>query len=651
MNGSNNIFLQVFEIQIMDENDIEIIIPEDETPVVCPKCQTSSPEGSNFCLNCGLSLLPPRPNRANWFWLTVCVIILAAMLVYFVQRLSKYESRKNVPQISQLAVPAPRKKSKPAVEEKVTVKKEPKVRQISEKVNMQVGLVLIKDISGKIIREMSVPVLAGGWVALPKRFCLGGAEWDLKMGSEKVSRFVAGLYNDYDQVGLWRIFDDFAIESFELYPWSAELPTTWLSLESDGAPEPLKISNPVEQGYFTEVSLPAGFDEPGVLLQNDRVVGWTFGDIAAGAFVWNGDEGSYLIPEIRVDDFYRITFANSREEEFAKAFAMGKDYRELERLEAFANGFRFEPKLSKEDTPVNLSKTNVIKTMQTLADTAINAGSARAVANLFDAQNLAAAGDIVLLMTVSRATAQSYGFEDGIELTENVVAQLAPLKEDDSIQLIKFYSELYQNWIATLYNKGSLQGAWRAFRLGSRKLPDDPAIHLLGVQLALAENDWATAEELLEEREYPAALRDKVQNLRNQIAASKGQEGKIVVYFTPGSRVIPLSAVLNRDTNQDFIVDTGASMVTIPRSTAEYLGLAVDERNPMRRVVTANGIKYAPEVTLYSITIDGWEVNDVRALVLDIPDQPGLGLLGLNFLQNFRVDMNQEQGVLLLEPR
>ena len=92
-------------------------------------------------------------------------------------------------------------------------------------------------------------------------------------------------------------------------------------------------------------------------------------------------------------------------------------------------------------------------------------------------------------------------------------------------------------------------------------------------------------------------------------------------------------------------------MVTIPRATAEYLGLAVDDRNPMRRVVTASGIRYAPEVTLYSITIDGWEVSDVRALVLDIPEQPELGLLGLNYLENFRVDLRTEEGVLLLEPR
>ena len=90
-------------------------------------------------------------------------------------------------------------------------------------------------------------------------------------------------------------------------------------------------------------------------------------------------------------------------------------------------------------------------------------------------------------------------------------------------------------------------------------------------------------------------------------------------------------------------------MVTIPRYTALELGLAIP--NPKRKVFTAGGVKYAPEVNISSITIEGWEVNNVKALVLDIPNQPGWGLLGLNYLQRFRMDMNTEEGVLLLEPR
>jgi len=573
------------------------------------------------------------------------------MMVYFYQRLSEFESKKNIPLISKLAVPAPRKKNSVAVKDDVTVKKDKIVQPVSEKAKIPVGLVVIKDITGKVINELPVPVVGGGWVALPKRICLGGAEWILKMGPDTEVSIVAGLYNDDDRVGLWRILDDFTIAGPELFPWSAEEPTTWLSIRSADSPEPLAIINPRQQGYFIESSLPEDFNEIGILIQNNRAVGWTFGDLAAGAFAWNGDQGSYLLPEIRVDDFYRITFANSREEEFTRALGMGEDYLELESLEAFANGFRFESKLSAKDTPANLQKENVIKRMESLISEAVKAGSAREVANLFDAQILAEAGDIVLLIEVSRATAQSYGSEDGIELAENVVEQLAPINERDSTLLAKFFSELYQSWIVALSNKGSLQGAWRAYRLGSRRLPDDLGIHLLGVQLALAENNWVEAEEMLAMKEYPASLRDKVQNLQNQISELKAQEGKIVINFTPGTRHITVSAILNRTTNQNFIVDTGASMVTISPSTAEYLGIAVDARNPMRKVFTAGGVRYAPEVTLFSITIEGWEVNDIKALVLDIPNQPDLGLLGLNYLQRFRMDMNTEQGTLLLEPR
>ena len=59
----------------------------------------------------------------------------------------------------------------------------------------------------------------------------------------------------------------------------------------------------------------------------------------------------------------------------------------------------------------------------------------------------------------------------------------------------------------------------------------------------------------------------------------------------------------------------------------------------------------AHEVTLSSIELEGITVNHVRAHVIDIPDRPGLGLLGLNFLRRFRMEIDDEKGILLLEPR
>jgi clan AA aspartic protease (TIGR02281 family) len=635
----------------MTDPDIEIILPDDEKILVCPRCYTHNPEASNFCLNCGFSLRKGLSNRTKWIWLLISVLIFVVGMYYFYHRLASLESQTSISRIPQPRVPAASNKSDIVLGEDAELEQDEVIPPDPQKTKIPVGLVVIKDIAGKIINEVPVAVVGGGWVALPKRLCLGGSEWTLKMGPDTELSIESGIYSDYDKIGLWRVLEDLTIEGPELDAWTAEEPLTWLSLASQDSPEPVEFNNPGEQGYFIEGVLRDDFNEIGILIQQDRIVGWTFGDYITGAFVWNGDEGKYLVPQIRVDDFYRITFANSREEEFTRALAMGADYSGLERLEAYANGFKYETRLADNETPDHLKKEAVIERMRPLIAEALNAGNGRQVADIFDAQILIEAADSELLADVARATAQSYGYEDAIDLLENVIAGFPQLNEQDAAKLTKFFSSLYQNWIVASINQGHLESAWRAFRLGSRKLPDDVDIHLLGVRLALAENDWAEAERLLSMKEYPNSLTDKVQNLQAQISELKAQEGKIVIHFTPGSRHIPATAVLNRSTYQQFIVDTGASMVTIPMSTAEKLGLTVDERNPQRKIFTAGGVTYAPEVNLTSITVEGWEINNVKALVLDLPNQSELGLLGLNYLRRFHMVINTERGTLMLEPR
>jgi clan AA aspartic protease (TIGR02281 family) len=586
-------------------------------------------------------------------WLLVSVLLFIAAMFYFHLRLSNLRppkaARQSVPPVAQVPpkevtkAEIPPREPSPAKNEEVSPAISPK--------KIPVGLVVIKDITGKVINEIPVPVVGDGWVALPKQACLGGAEWALRMEPDTEMSIVGGVYSDNDRIGLWRILEDLTIDGPELYPWSANDQLAWLSITTDNSPEPVDFENVSEQGYFIEGFLPGDFAETGILMQQDRAVGWTFGDLITGAFVWSGDEGKFLRPQIRVDDFYRITFGNSREEEFTRALGMGAEYSSIERLEAFANGFKFEPKLSAKETPEHLRKATVIEKMRALIGDASKAAAARAVADIFDVQMLIEAADIGLLMDIGQATAQGYGFEEAINLTDNVIAGLPSSFEPDRVTLGKFFSGLYQNWITFLFENGNLQEAWRAYRLGSQELPDDADIHLMGVQLALAENDWAGAEELLAMREYPSSLNDKVRNLQTQISELKAQEGKIVINFTPGIRQIPLTAVLNGRTNQNFIVDTGASLLTIPRSTAEELGLEVDASSPMRKVYTAGGVKYAPEVTLFSITVEGWEETDLKALVLDLPNQSEWGLLGMNYLRRFRMDVNTDNGVLLLEPR
>jgi len=186
-----------------------------------------------------------------------------------------------------------------------------------------------------------------------------------------------------------------------------------------------------------------------------------------------------------------------------------------------------------------------------------------------------------------------------------------------------------------------------------RYYPDDPYIHLLRVDLEIQNGNWKEAERLLRLMRYPPELLDRRELLARRISEVKGQEGKIAIDFSPGSNRIPVAATINGAVRQEFLVDTGASMVTIPSSTVAELGLEIVQgyHGDKRTVSTAGGVTTASEVIIDSIEIGGWTETNIRALVLDIPDQPGLGLLGLNYLGRFQMDLNSDAGLLLLTPK
>ena len=617
----------------------------------CPQCQIKNPIESDICYNCGASLheIPIKKTSRPWLPVIVCVLVILSVL-YFYYRSNPSKPLPSKSQVSSTDKPS---STRPLSEisEAPAVKPVTSPESDAEQIRIPAGLLRIKDITGNVISEISVPVVGGGWVALPTRLSLGGSNWVLQMSSGGQLEIEGGLINDLDQISLWRIREDLSIASPDLYSWSPDRSLFWLALRSQEPPEPVEIGAISRQGNFNKASMPKGINDSGVFIQAERVVGWSFGDAIDGAFLWTGDEGRNLKTEIRVDDYYRLTFGNSREEEFALALAMGDDYSELDRLEAFTQAFRFDPKLSANQTPAYLQPDVIISQLRSLIVQTVQNGFAVQVANYFDAEILSQADDISLMSDVVILTAESYGFEEAVNLTENVTENLVPKNDREKIQLTKLHSSLYQNWLNAMLEGGNIQDAWQVYERGGQQLPDDLNIHLFGVKLALAENDWAAAEELLSAKDYPPALREQVRSLQSQISELKGQQGKIVIRFTPGTQQIPVLASLNQGTSQNFIVDTGASMTTIPSSTAADLGIPITVRNPRRTVYTAGGVTYAPEVILGSITVEGFEINNVRALVLDLPNQPDTGLLGMNYLRRFRMDLNTAEGLLLLAPK
>lgn len=94
-----------------------------------------------------------------------------------------------------------------------------------------------------------------------------------------------------------------------------------------------------------------------------------------------------------------------------------------------------------------------------------------------------------------------------------------------------------------------------------------------------------------------------------------------------------------------FIVDTGATYVSINRDLAKQLGIDYQKEGEKSRAVTASGTVDAYRVKLRDVTVGEIKLQDVDALVVDNAE-PRKPLLGMSFIK--RVDMRHEDSMLVL---
>lgn len=83
-------------------------------------------------------------------------------------------------------------------------------------------------------------------------------------------------------------------------------------------------------------------------------------------------------------------------------------------------------------------------------------------------------------------------------------------------------------------------------------------------------------------------------------------------------------------TAMPFVIDTGATSVTLSKDAAELLGLRLSQRDFTQPHHTAGGIVHAAPVRLREVRIGALVVRDVEAAVN--PRLRGVSLLGMSFL-------------------
>lgn len=127
---------------------------------------------------------------------------------------------------------------------------------------------------------------------------------------------------------------------------------------------------------------------------------------------------------------------------------------------------------------------------------------------------------------------------------------------------------------------------------------------------------------------------------------------KASVPFERNGNIVIVPVTLNNRQTIKLVVDTGASYTFISHALARDLAIDVSRIAKTVPFHTANGVVEAPLTNLDSITVGGMEIKNLTAAVHDTtPDSTAAGLLGLNFLSNFRMDIDTQKGLLHLEKK
>lgn len=97
-----------------------------------------------------------------------------------------------------------------------------------------------------------------------------------------------------------------------------------------------------------------------------------------------------------------------------------------------------------------------------------------------------------------------------------------------------------------------------------------------------------------------------------------------------------------------MVLDTGASITTIPHETALAIGIDPALSRKKIEVITASATVYVPVVIVPKLIFLGFSLENVDVLCLDLPPSHARasGLLGLNVLKNFNISLRFKSKIM-----
>ena len=517
------------------------------------------------------------------------------------------------------------------------------------------GRILFKDEFNKNILNIPGVVFNNDRIAIPARDFIYGIKWNFEI-NRKFYLIENGHWESGEIIGLWKI-NGLGKKKSKLilskYDRNDEI--IWHSLDNSNDKQIVtKIWKTKRIDNVELFILPKEINSAGMFLQNDKLVGWTFESLLPYGVLWKGEEdikSKKIISHSYLFDNYCI---NGKEYIFNKALSVNNSREKLKLLvKAVLLPFQFKS----FNRNKNIDNSNLLNEIYKTSETLKKSGKWIDLQMYLNPQVVTACNSTKILNVAIAATSKTNNYYKTIEIIDQIITS-----EDSSEKIQEAAREKYIEFtieeIKSLMKKDKNLEALTLFNKLNSKTNNNPEANLLGVKLLLWLNDLTGAKYLLNSINYPAKynltlneLWIELDKLKEKSEGVNNNEVKSIVHFPKGASSIDVQAVINDFTQQEFIIDTGASMTTLPQSTLVELGVHIMMDSPVHKVSTAGGIISAREVRIDSIGFNNSRVENMDVLALDLPGQPGKGLLGMNFLKHFHVEINHDKGILTLTPR
>lgn len=124
---------------------------------------------------------------------------------------------------------------------------------------------------------------------------------------------------------------------------------------------------------------------------------------------------------------------------------------------------------------------------------------------------------------------------------------------------------------------------------------------------------------------------------------SKDTPQRVVVHFERKDNAIFVNAILNWKLPVIFHLDTGATSTMITKHDALALGIDTDNKATFKGYIADGSAVEFPKAILSSISVGNAEVKNVEVVIGNVR------LLGMNFLNDFEVNIDAKNGQLILE--